>query len=776
MRPAEAPAIGARGRRLAQPSSAAMFWHLRTKLTVLYASLFAVILLLIAVAALAAVSDNARRVVRSELATSSMVFEHLWTQRTQQFENDAVLLSRDFGFRGAVATNDDPTIRSALENLKVRLGIDKAMMIAADGHIIVAGHADAQLDRPTQAALQGEDTVAGVLTLGGEPYEAVSVPMGDGMAGGWVVFAAKLDRAQMRSLESMAAIPLTATVACQLGSGRWGDNASPAGPAGDPRIAPLVAAAAKAKGAPITVPSARGAAMVMVKPLRAIVPGRPIVLLLRYPLAGAMAPFRLLLGLLLITGVAGFGILVAGTWVLARSVTRPVSQLEEAARRLQRGERVQVGVETRDEIGRLAETFNSMAAEITQRETELASARDLAEAANRAKSSFLANMSHEVRTPLNGVIGVAGVLAGADLTPDQQRMVGIINSSATVLQRVLDDVLDLARVEAGRLEIVPDAFDLAGAVRSLAERAEIQCQTKGLAFELTMDRSLGAVVGDRLRLEQIIGNLLSNAVKFTERGGVRLSVDSGADGAVAFVVRDTGIGFDAAAAALLFKPFQQADSSITRRFGGTGLGLSISRELAQAMGGALRAEGEPGVGATFTLTLRLPPSDVAPVEAAPAPALAPAAPTDRGGAAPAEEDAGPPIRVLVADDHETNRTVVQLILGSAGVDVTCVEDGARAVSAYEAGGFDLILMDMQMPVMDGLSAIRAIRERERLAGAARLPILMLSANAMSEHVEASRAAGADGHVAKPINTTQLIAAIEAALSAAADASDRWVAA
>jgi signal transduction histidine kinase/CheY-like chemotaxis protein len=739
-----------------------MFRHLRTKLTVLYAGLFAVILLLVSAVALGAVSVNARQMVRKELETSSAVFEGVWAQRAAQLENDGELLSHDFGFRSAIASHDDPTISSALDNLKVRLGIDRAMMIGADGRVISARETAQPLDAAAQAALKSDETTSGVLLLDGAPYEAVSVPIGGGGQAGWLVFAAKLDRRQMTSLETLAAIPLTASVAYQTADGRWRDNVGALGDASPDRLAQFFKAAfAQRGGAPLIFDGRQGAAMASVQPLHLLGQGRPVALVLQYPLAKAMAPYNLLLGLLLAAGGLGLAAVVVGARLLARSVTRPIISLEAAARRLQHGEGAQVAVETRDEIGRLAEGFNAMAAEIKQRERELESARDNAEAANRAKSSFLANMSHEVRTPLNGVIGVAGVLAGSGLTGEQQDMVGVIQNSATLLQRVLDDVLDLARVEAGRMDMLADDFDLGEALRAFADGVKVQCEAKGLSFEFELDPAADtATRGDRIRLEQILGNLLSNALKFTAKGGVALRASREAD-SVRFTVADTGIGFDAALAGQLFTPFQQADGSITRNYGGTGLGLSISRKLAEAMGGALTATATPGEGATFTLTL--------PLVAVERPAVAslPEAVADEPAADPppaADPSEAGAIRVLVADDHETNRLVVKLILDGIGVEVTCVEDGEQAVSAFAAGGFDLVFMDMQMPVMDGLTANRAIREIERTRGLRRTPILMLSANAMPEHVKAALESGADAHVAKPITPPRLVEALQRGLA------------
>jgi PAS domain S-box-containing protein len=375
-------------------------------------------------------------------------------------------------------------------------------------------------------------------------------------------------------------------------------------------------------------------------------------------------------------------------------------------------------------------------------EEQVIQARDAAEAASRAKSEFLANMSHEIRTPLNGVMGVAAALSRTALSPAQTEMVELIQGSGQTLEAILSDLLDLARIESGKLELKVEPFALGASLRAVGDLFRPLASEKGLEFEIDIDPAAEAwFEGDAVRLRQVVGNLLSNAVKFTAAGQVSLTarIDQGV---LALSVCDTGIGFDAEFKARLFDRFEQADGSITRRFGGTGLGLAISNQLTLALGGELSADSRPGLGSTFRLTLPLTP--------APAPALAAPAGLDlrETGLAP---------RVLLAEDHAVNRRVVQLLLEPAGVELTCVENGAEAVAAAAQGGFDLILMDMQMPVMDGLTAIRAIR-----AVGNRVPIWALSANALPEHVRASSEAGADGHLTKPISAEALYAVLEAA--------------
>ncbi|HEX3408587.1 MAG TPA: ATP-binding protein [Caulobacteraceae bacterium] len=407
-----------------------------------------------------------------------------------------------------------------------------------------------------------------------------------------------------------------------------------------------------------------------------------------------------------------------------------------------------------------------VARDVTERialETEMTAARAEAEAANQAKREFLANMSHEIRTPLNGVIGVAAALAQTSLSAQQGEMVELILTSGQTLERVVSDLLDFSKIEAGRLEIDAQPFDLRAEADGLFELYRLRADEKGLAF--AVDYGPGAegwFSGDAVRIKQVFGNLVSNAIKFTAEGEVRVGVDVRADaGAGTWLdlqVRDTGIGFDEDFARKLFQRFSQADGSITRRFGGTGLGLSICHALVEMMGGRLSATSTAGEGACFRATLPLqrqaPPAADA---ARGAPELAS---IERSG----EPGIEPPLRILLAEDHEINRRVVELILGPVGAMLTSVVNGAEALSAYETGAFEVVLMDMQMPVMDGLAATRAIRRLEAArADGRRTPIVMLSANAMRHHREEALAAGADLHLAKPVTAASLLGAVAQAL-------------
>ncbi len=412
----------------------------------------------------------------------------------------------------------------------------------------------------------------------------------------------------------------------------------------------------------------------------------------------------------------------------------------------------------RDADGRPVQ-FQDRARDVTHTkalEAELIEARDRAEAGGQAKSDFLSNMSHELRTPLTSVIGFANLLRESKtLGAQERRYADRISVGSDALLSVINDVLDYSKLEAGGVELDPHPFDPRELVAGVTDLIEGQATARGLTVHTTVREAVPlALMGDSGRLRQVLLNLMYNAVKFTATGGVTLVVDAAPDAAgrfqVSATIEDTGIGISNDTAASLFERFVQADVSTTRAHGGTGLGLAISRQLIDLMGGEIGARGVTGVGSTFWF--RVPLEAVAACERR---ALTKTAALRQA-------------RILVADDASANRELISTILVGFGLDVTSVENGAEAVAAASQGGYDLILMDVQMPVMDGLDATRAIR---RVTGdASRTPILALTANVEPGQVERCLAAGMDGHLAKPIAIDRLAAALAAWLSSP-DAGD-----
>ncbi len=374
-----------------------------------------------------------------------------------------------------------------------------------------------------------------------------------------------------------------------------------------------------------------------------------------------------------------------------------------------------------------------------------------AAAANAAKSIFLATMSHEIRTPLNGVLGMAQAMAADDLASSQRERLGIITQSGETLLAILNDVLDLSKMEAGKLDLEAAEFDLAAQIGGVCAAFGALAEAKGLDLSWRASPAAqGIYLGDAVRLRQLVTNLVSNGLKFTEFGQVSVEADATAAG-LTLKVRDTGVGIGAEALGRLFEDFMQADASTTRRFGGTGLGLAICRRLARMMGGTIEAESEPGRGALFTVTLpleRLRDSE---------PAEASAVATEDA----AELDA---VRVLAAEDNEVNRLVLKTLLAQVGVEPRLVVNGREAVEAWAREPWDVILMDVQMPEMDGPTAAREIRVREAAEGRARTPIIALTANVLAHQISEYLEAGMDAHVAKPIEAGRLFAVLQEALA------------
>lgn len=373
-------------------------------------------------------------------------------------------------------------------------------------------------------------------------------------------------------------------------------------------------------------------------------------------------------------------------------------------------------------------------------------ARQEADEANAAKSRFLANMSHEIRTPLNGVIGMAQIMAGDALEGRQKARLEILDRSAHTLLDLINQILDLSRIEEGQLEIVPQPIDADALVHEVTETLRPLAESKGLVFHV-VSTGLGWVSADPVRLRQILFNLLSNAIKFTAEGQVALDV-ARTDAGVVFKVSDTGRGIPTDQIGQLFTRFAQIEAAAVDRRDGAGLGLSIVATLVELMGGRIEVESEAGEGAIFVVTLPLTPAQ--PVEAS---EDAPDAEPERA------------LRVLVAEDHPVNQQVIRGLLGQVGIEVEIVDDGLQAVEATKTRDWDLILMDVQMPNMDGPTATRTIRQREADQGLVRTPIIALTANAMVEQVESYLAAGMDAVVSKPVDLKLLLTTISDVMSA-----------
>lgn len=365
-------------------------------------------------------------------------------------------------------------------------------------------------------------------------------------------------------------------------------------------------------------------------------------------------------------------------------------------------------------------------------ETALQKTSRAAVVAAKAKAAFLANMSHELRTPMTGVLGMADLLMGTRLDQEQARMLSTMRASARTLLTVLNDVLDFSKVEAGQMALECIDFDLRDVTNDAIRLLTPGAAEKGLTLSTVIDPACPRwVKGDPARLQQVLFNLIGNAIKFTDDGGVSICLHP-APGGIAFAVADTGIGIAPEALARLFTPFTQADASTTRRYGGTGLGLAIAKRLIALMGGAIAADSTPGIGSTFSFTLTLPPGQQPVMDEA---EFLP----------PAQR----PLRVLVAEDNPVNQALVAHMLERMGHCATLVEHGAQALELASSEDFDVILMDMQMPVMDGETATRLIRS---LSGRrAAVPIIALTADAVLEHRDRYVAAGLDAFLTKPVS-------------------------
>jgi signal transduction histidine kinase/ActR/RegA family two-component response regulator len=393
---------------------------------------------------------------------------------------------------------------------------------------------------------------------------------------------------------------------------------------------------------------------------------------------------------------------------------------------------------------------------VRRAERQALAAKLSAEAANSSKSAFLANMSHEIRTPMNGILGFADLALQSDSAEEQRECLATIISSGDALLAILNDVLDLSKIESGKFDILSEAFSLRALLTEAGKVFAFRFREKGLHFELSVNDGLPDwLMGDELRLRQILLNLLGNAVKFTEKGSIGLTATGQQDGDkvnVRLTVRDSGIGIPPEKQATIFEAFRQADDSTSKKYGGTGLGLSICVKLVDLMGGKIELESAAGVGSSFSVLLSL---GIAKVEAR--------------SRTQAGEETGETfieaLRILLAEDNPVNQKLAVRLLEKQGHTVTLAGDGRRAVEAFTSGSFDMILMDVHMPEMDGLEATKQIRKLEK--GGPRIPIIALTALAMAGDRETCLAAGMDGFVSKPIRLNELRSVMNAVRQPAA---------
>ncbi len=380
----------------------------------------------------------------------------------------------------------------------------------------------------------------------------------------------------------------------------------------------------------------------------------------------------------------------------------------------------------------------------------------IAEHASRAKSVFLANISHEIRTPMNGILGMAEMLDNNDLTPHQREKVRIIRESGDLMMMLLNDLLDLSKIEAGKIEFEKAPFSFNNLLAKVESLHRVNANEKGLEFSCVCDGECEKLrIGDGHRILQVLHNLAGNAIKFTEKGAVRIKITAPAqDGDLARIeVIDTGIGMTKSQAARIFEPFTQADASTTRKYGGTGLGLSIVQGIVEGMGGDIAVRSSPGEGSRFIVHIPAPAAEQ----------MASRATLDQGDAQGADRQQ---LKILAGEDNAVNQAVLAAFLKERGHAVQFADDGLAVVEAFKNGEFDLVLMDISMPVLDGTEALRQIRFLERESGAAApIPVIAVSAHAMEQHVDECLSLGFDGYVTKPLRSATLHSEIERVLSA-----------
>lgn len=457
---------------------------------------------------------------------------------------------------------------------------------------------------------------------------------------------------------------------------------------------------------------------------------------------------------------AGLGLTIglAAMLLFARGIAKRLDRIVDAAEALQREEPVPLPREGSDEIARLGQACYSAIQLLNARGAELLQAKAAAEASSSAKSQFLANISHEIRTPLNGIMGLTELTLGTQLTSTQRDYLDMVRHSAETLLALINDLLDFAKIGAGKLVLEQKPFDLHDMIDKTLGPVRLRAESKGLALHGDFGAEVPPfILGDSLRLRQVLVNLLDNAIKFTREGSITLSVHARCSGKLEFAIADTGVGIAEDKQRLIFESFAQADSSTTREFGGTGLGLSICSDLVHLMGGNISVHSLVGHGSTFRFSIDAPAAD------------ADLQPNNSSKKAEVKQATASSMHLLVVEDNLINQSVACGILGKLGYRVTTAVNGRQAVDFAQANCYDAILMDVQMPEMDGLSATACIRDWESNRGK-RTPILAMTAHAGEDDRARCLAAGMDGYVAKPISVQKLAAALGQAIHCDATAA------
>lgn len=780
------------------------FSRLSIKLTILYSSLFMCIFAPTVLSYYYFTLTKIREDVRQEFASSEMVFRQLMDMRLAQISDSVRLLTQDFGFREAVATNDTRTIDSALENLGNRLRVSWAVVVDADGAVISGAPVDDGRRRALNTLLssaENGESASDITVLDGALQQLVAMPVNAPELIGWAVFGVEMNASELQSLSDKSPVRFDAVLLHVSDAGEWVQTAITESAALRPDVLQFALQHIEAGDEKIHETKApQGAQLILVSALPVAQAARPVVLVLRVGLRDTLVRFRDLLYTQLLIVALGVVLLTIGSWMLSLGVTRPLTQLAAAARHFGQGNYFELGLQNRsDEIGHLASSFSAMAGEIEDRTRQLKAAnanlesrvaerskelsqanekllieveqrrrseeallvsKTKAEAANSAKDDFLATMSHELRTPMNGIMGIVHYLKGVEMPEDSRKNLDILEESANSLLAILNDVLDFAKIESGKVEIHKETFSLRDLIAGIEDLWRSSANDKGLDFSVDMRFDQDAMfVGDKTRIRQIINNYLNNAIKFTQQGKVALSVEiaeSACDTArLRLCVSDSGVGIRADEMPLLFEKFSQLEAGKARRFGGTGLGLAICRRLATAMGGEVGVTSTLGKGSDFWCTLPLQKSDAG------AGALG-----ERRDARAVGVNSGcgtrKDLRILLVEDNEINVRVMRLFIEQLGYRVSGIaRDGCEAVKEIAGSRrWDVVLMDLRMPNMDGLEATRRIRKAGFSAEA--LPIIALTADTMESDKRSCIEAGMTDFIGKPVSPAALSSALERA--------------